>query len=92
MPELLDHLAAMLPEGPFMFDAGASTDQPLEVLLAELIREAAIRRTFQEVPHAVEVVVEEIERHARWRGPHPRADLGRDELAEGDPDRGAAAR
>ena len=30
--------------------------------MAELIREAAIKRTFQEVPHAVEVVVEEIER------------------------------
>ncbi len=40
----------------------ATSDQPLEVLLAELVREAAIRRTFQEVPHAVEVVVEEIER------------------------------
>jgi GTP-binding protein Era len=31
------------------------------VLLAELIREQILRRTFQEVPHAVEVVVEEIE-------------------------------
>jgi GTP-binding protein Era len=34
---------------------------PRAVLLAELIREAAIKRTFQELPHAVEVVVEEIE-------------------------------
>ncbi len=32
------------------------------MLLAELIREAVIRRTFQELPHAVEVVVEDIER------------------------------
>jgi GTPase len=31
-------------------------------VLAELVREAVIRRTFQEVPHAVEVIVEEIER------------------------------
>ena len=31
-------------------------------MLAELVREAVIRRTFQEVPHAVEVMVEEIER------------------------------
>jgi GTP-binding protein Era len=59
---LVEHLAAMMPEGPFMFGEGASTDQPLEVLLAELVREAVIRRTFQEVPHAVEVIVEEIER------------------------------
>jgi GTP-binding protein Era len=44
-----------------MFEDGASSDQPLAVLLAELIREAAIKRTFQELPHAVEVIVEEIE-------------------------------
>jgi GTP-binding protein Era len=62
IPELVAHLGAMLPEGPFMFGDEASSDQPVEVLVAELIREAAIRRTFQEVPHAIEVVVEEIER------------------------------
>jgi GTP-binding protein Era len=44
-----------------MFEVGASSDQSQELLLAELIREAVIRRTFQEVPHAVEVMVEEIE-------------------------------
>jgi GTPase len=59
---LVEHLAAMMPEGPFMFGVDARTDQPLEVRLAELVREAVIRRTFQEVPHAVEVIVEEIER------------------------------
>ncbi|MCW3033712.1 MAG: GTP-binding protein Era [Solirubrobacterales bacterium] len=61
IPELIEHLGALLPEGPFMFEAGTSSDQSPEVLVAELIREAAIRRTFQEVPHAVEVIVEEIE-------------------------------
>ncbi len=61
--ELVDHLAAQMPEGPFMFAADASSDQTQELLFAELIREAVIRRTFQEVPHAVEVVIEEIERH-----------------------------
>jgi GTPase len=60
--ELIAHLAAMLPEGPFMFEHETASDQPDELLVSELIREAAIRRTFHEVPHAVEVVVEEIER------------------------------
>ncbi|HEX4436711.1 MAG TPA: GTPase Era [Solirubrobacteraceae bacterium] len=60
--ELIDHLGSMLPEGPFMFGAETSSDQSPELLVAELIREAVIRRTFQEVPHAVEVIVEEIER------------------------------
>jgi GTP-binding protein Era len=55
------HLTAAMPEGPFMFEDGAISDQPHAVLLAELIREAVIKRTFQELPHAVEVIVEEIE-------------------------------
>ena len=66
---LTEHLTAAMPEGPFMFEDGASSDQPQAVLLAELIREAAIKRTFQELPHAVEVLVEELE----W----PREDLAR---------------
>ena len=52
-----------------MFAPSESSDQPRELLLAELVREAVIRRTFQEVPHAVEVVIEEVE--------HPRAGLAR---------------
>ena len=61
IPALVEHLAAAMPEGPFMFGPGAAPDQSEEVLFAELIREAVIRRTFQEIPHAVEVFVEEIE-------------------------------
>ncbi len=61
VPELLEHLRSLMPEGPFMFERGVSSDQPRELLLAELIREAAVRRTFRELPHAVEVVIEEVE-------------------------------
>ena len=60
--ELVEHLAGLMPEGPFHVRAARETsDQSRELLLAELIREAIIRRTFQELPHAVEVVVEEID-------------------------------
>jgi GTP-binding protein Era len=59
---LVEHLATLMPPGPFMFSESITSDQPLEVVLAELIREAVIKRTFQEVPHAAEVIVEEIER------------------------------
>jgi GTP-binding protein Era len=58
---LVGHLTACMPEGPFMFAEQAISDQSEAVLLAELVREAVIKRTFQEIPHAVEVVVEEIE-------------------------------
>jgi GTP-binding protein Era len=61
VPPLIEHLAGLMPSGPFMFPAGELSDQSREVLLAELIREAVIRRTFNEVPHAVEVLVEEVE-------------------------------
>jgi GTP-binding protein Era len=69
VPALVGYLAELMPVGPFMFSAQAISDQPLAVLLAELVREAVIRRTFQELPHAVEAIVEEVE--------HPREGLVR---------------
>ena len=59
--ELRAHLVGLMPEGEFLFPPGERSDQPLDVLLAELVREQVLRRTFQEVPHAVEVVVDELE-------------------------------
>ncbi|MDQ8045051.1 MAG: GTPase Era [Solirubrobacteraceae bacterium] len=59
---LVDHMVGLLPEGPFYFDSRDATDQRIEILLAELIREQVLRRTFQEVPHAVEVEVSSIDR------------------------------
>jgi GTPase len=58
--ELLEHLRALMPEGPFSYAPETVSDQPREIQLAELVREAVLRRTFQEIPHAVEVVVEDI--------------------------------
>ncbi len=57
-------LAALLPEGPFYFPAGAVSDQPVNVRLAELVREAALRHTREEVPHSIEVHVEDVTRRA----------------------------
>ncbi|HMD51752.1 MAG TPA: GTPase Era [Solirubrobacteraceae bacterium] len=62
LSELVVHLESLMPEGPFSYPRGAASDQSPELMLGELVREAVIRRTFQEVPHAVEVVVEEIDR------------------------------
>ncbi|HEY2631206.1 MAG TPA: GTPase Era [Solirubrobacteraceae bacterium] len=60
--ELVEHVFQLMPEGPFMFSPQDISDQPISLMLAELIREAAIRRTFQELPHALETMVEEVER------------------------------
>jgi GTP-binding protein Era len=59
---LRDALAALLPEGPFYFPPGQRSDQPVEVALAELVREQALKRTREEVPHSIEVQVEDVER------------------------------
>ncbi|MCL2530071.1 MAG: GTPase Era [Coriobacteriia bacterium] len=50
----------LLPHGPAWFPRDASTDQPLEVLVAEFVREKILTSTFDELPHAVGVEVEEI--------------------------------
>lgn len=59
---LTEHLASLVPESPFYFPLADHSDQSEEVMLAELVREQVLRRTFQEVPHAVEVVVEDLDR------------------------------
>ncbi len=57
---LRDELPGLLPEGPPYFPPGMATDQTMEELAAELIREAALVRLFEEVPHAMAVQIEEI--------------------------------
>ena len=59
--ELRDDLPAILREGPRYFPEGMATDQTEEELAAELIREAALMRLRQEVPHALAVEIDEIE-------------------------------
>jgi GTPase len=59
---LFEHLAGLMPESPFLFASEDRSDQAEDVLLAELVREQVLRRTFQEVPHSVEVVIDEIDR------------------------------
>jgi GTPase len=58
--ELMSHLASLLPPGPFYFPAEEVSDQPESVVLAELVREQVLARTRQEVPHSVEVQVDEV--------------------------------
>jgi len=61
VPEIVDELVRLVPEGPPMYPAEQRTDLPENVRLAELIREQALLRTRQEVPHAVEVEIDEVE-------------------------------
>jgi GTP-binding protein Era len=61
IPALVEHLAGQLPEGEFLYPPRERSDLPPAILLAELVREQVLARTFQELPHAVEVEVDEID-------------------------------
>ena len=61
---LIDVLAAQLPPGPAFYPEGELTDEPEEVLMAELIREAALEGVRDELPHSLAVVIEDVEERA----------------------------
>lgn len=58
---LTNVLAAQLPPGPAFYPDGELTDEPEEVLMAELIREAALEGVRDELPHSLAVVIDEVE-------------------------------
>lgn len=58
---LTEVLAAQLPPGPAFYPDGELTDEPEEVLMAELIREAALEGVRDELPHSLAVVIDEVE-------------------------------
>jgi len=57
---LTDLLVARLPESPPLYPDGELTDEPERVMVAELIREAALFGVRDELPHSIAVVVEEM--------------------------------
>ncbi len=61
VPELVEHLGGLMPDGPYLYPPADKSDLPERIVLAELIREQVLRRTREEVPHAVEVEVDELE-------------------------------
>jgi GTP-binding protein Era len=64
--EVVSALIDLMPEGPLLYPADEKTDLSLEVRLAEIIREQILHRTHDEIPHAVEVQVDEL--HEREDG------------------------
>jgi GTPase len=57
---LADLLAALMPQSPALYPDGEITDAPEAVLVAELVREAALEGVRDELPHSIAVVVEEM--------------------------------
>ena len=57
---LIGVLVDQLPPGPAFYPEGELTDEPEEVLMAELIREAALEGVRDELPHSLAVVIDEV--------------------------------
>jgi GTP-binding protein Era len=60
LPELVERLGELVPEGPYLYPPQDHSDQSSELMLAELIREQVLNRTREEIPHSVEVSVGEV--------------------------------
>lgn len=56
--ELLDVIFKLLPEGPMYYDEDELTDQPERQIVAELVRESALKALSDEIPHGIAVGIE----------------------------------
>ncbi len=63
--ELVKCIFQYLPQGPAFFDEDTVTDQPMREIVAELIREKALRLLEEEVPHGIAVSVESMEEEGK---------------------------
>jgi GTP-binding protein Era len=62
--DVVKALADLMPESPLLYPPEEKTDLSIEVRLAEIVREQILHRTHDEIPHAVEVQVDELEERA----------------------------
>ena len=61
--ELISCIMKYLPYGPAFYDEDTVTDQPQRQIVAELIREKALRCLDEEIPHGIAVTIEKM----KWR-------------------------
>lgn len=69
VPELVDHLIGLLPEGPAYFPEGMITDSPEAFWVAELVREQLLAVAREELPHSIATRVTE------WEWPYIRCEI-----------------
>lgn len=60
LEDLKDCIFKYLPEGPQFYDEDTVTDQPMRQIAAEMIREKALRRLEDEIPHGIAVVIDQM--------------------------------
>ncbi len=82
--ELIKTILARLPEGPMYYDEDTVTDQPERSIVAELIREQALRLLDKEIPHGIAVIIE----HMKERTDKPLIDIDAVIICERDSHKG----
>jgi len=81
---LVDALIALLPPGPVLYPDGEVSDEPIEIAVAELIREAALEGVQDELPHSIAVVIEEMGRREDRPEDRPLTDVHANLFVERD--------
>ena len=85
---VVDVLTAYLPQSPPLYPDGEITDEPDDVMVAELIREAALEDVFDELPHSLAVVVTEMEEREGQPDDEPITDIYAQIYVERDSQKG----
>lgn len=78
---LADLLVSLMEEGPILYPDGDADGEPEHIVVAELIREAALEGVTDELPHSIAVLVEEMTERKR-RGKSPIVDIRADLYVE----------
>ncbi|MDE6023882.1 MAG: GTPase Era [Lachnospiraceae bacterium] len=86
--ELVKTLKSLLPYGPQFYDEDTVTDQPERQIVAELIREQALRQLDKEIPHGIAVVVDSMKERTSDAGNRGMIDIDATIICERDSHKG----
>lgn len=81
-------LTQYLPQSPPLYPDGEITDEPNDIMVAELIREAALEDVFDELPHSLAVVVTDMDQRETAPDEEPITDIYAEIYVERDSQKG----
>lgn len=86
--ELLNEIFSYLSEGPMYYDEDTITDQPERQIVAELVREKALRLLEDEIPHGIAVSIDRMKERPETHGNSPIIDIDATIVCERDSHKG----
>ena len=85
---LMDEIYRYMPEGPQYYDEDTVTDQPERQIVAELVREKALRLLDDEIPHGIAVSIDRMKERPQTHGNSPMIDIDATIVCERDSHKG----